>query len=102
VTVSAFVQDPNAVRKYGIDWTLDPGDTITASAWTLLEDDGVTTTTAMTMSTPQFTNAPSPKTVVTLSYPAPVVGTTVYAVNHVTTAGGGQEDHTLIITFIEE
>lgn len=102
MTVSAFIQDPNAVRNYGIDWTLDPGDTITVSTWTRLKDDGTTATTDIIIGTTQFTNTPTPKTTVRLSWSPPAIGTTVLVVNHVTTAAGLQEDHTLIITCIQE
>lgn len=97
MTVSAFIQDPNAVRVYGIDWTLDPGDAITASTWTRFADDGVTATTEITIGTTQFTNTPAPKTTVLLSYPTPVIGKTYHVVNGITTASGHKEDHTLII-----
>lgn len=102
MTVSAFIQDPNAVRNYGIDWTLDPGDTITVSTWTRLKDDGATATTDIIIGTTQFTNTPTPKTTVRLSWSPPAIGTTVLVVNHVTTAAGLQEDHTLIVTCIQE
>lgn len=97
MAVSAFVQDPNVVRTYGVDWTLDPGDTITASTWTRFKDDGATATTEITIGTTQFTNTPAPKTTVQLSYPAPVLGVTHFVVNHVTLASGQTGDHTLIM-----
>lgn len=97
MTVSAFTQDPNAVRTYAIDWILDPGDSITVSAWARYADDGVTATTEITIGTTQFTNTPTPKTTVQVSYPAPVIGKTHHVTNHITLASGQTGDHTLIM-----
>jgi hypothetical protein len=102
MTVSAFTQDPNIARVYGIDWTLDPGDSITASTWARFKDDGVTATTEITIGTNQYTNTPTPKTTVLLSYPAPVVGTTHWVTNHITLASGQTADHTLIVLCLNE
>lgn len=102
MTVSAFVQDPNVSRKYGIDWALDSGVTITDSVWEEYQDDGATLTTEIVTSTAQFTNSPTPKTAVTVSYPVPVVGKTHYVTNHITASDGQTGDHSLIILCSQE
>lgn len=82
--IAAFVKDPNAVSDYAIDWTLLSGDTITVSTWTV--DTGITKGTDSFSAT---------KTTVWLS--GGTAGVTYKCVNHITTAGGRQEDHTIII-----
>lgn len=92
MVVSVYVQDPNDVQDYAVDWTLAPGDTITASTWT--PDVGVT------VHSEAFANTPIPQTVVWVSVAA--AGTTVNIVNHITTAQGRQKDHTITIQCQEE
>lgn len=92
MAVSAFVKDPEDNIDFVIDWTLATGDTITASTFTA--DAGIT------VGTTQFTNTPTPKTVVWLS--GGTDGITYNVVNHITTAAGRQKDHTLIILVQEE
>lgn len=83
--ISAFVKDPNAVSDYAVDWTLNTGgDSITASTWT--PDSGITVNSS------SFTTT---KTVVWLS--GGTLGVNYRVVNHITTAGGRQEDKTIII-----
>lgn len=103
MAVSAFIQDPHAVQPYGVDWTLDPGDTITVSTWTAFEDDGSTVTTDITVSATQFTNLPAPRTTVRLSFPDDsVIGRTFHVVNHIETAAVSEGDKTLFITCGQE
>lgn len=97
MAVSAYTQDPNDITPYGIEWELNPGDTIVSSVWSRFKDDGVTATTEIAIGTEQMTNTPTPKTAMRLSYPAPVVGTTHHVVNQVTTAAGLKGSHTLIV-----
>lgn len=97
MAVSAFVQDPNITRTYGITWSVDTGDSITASTWARYKDDGVTASTDITIGTTQFTNTPVPKTTVTLSYPTPIPGVTLWVTNHITLASGQTGEHTLIM-----
>jgi hypothetical protein len=87
--LSQYVQDPNDVQPYAVNWTLDPGDAITASTW--VADTG------MTVGANSFVNSPAPQTLVKMSFSAGVLGTFYHVVNHITTAQGSQKDHTITI-----
>ena len=85
--------DPDAVLDYEFDWTawLKEGDTITAASWAVtgadealvVDDESNTTTT----------------TKVWLS--GGTAGVTYRATCHVTTAGGRQDDRTLMVRVAE-
>lgn len=91
--VSAFVKDPNASLPYGINWELDVGDSIATSVWSC-DIDGVTITF------PQYTNTPTPKTLVRVS--GGTGGVEYPVVNRITTANGSVAEHTLLILVEEQ
>lgn len=83
--IAAFVKDPNAVNDYSVDWTLNTGgDSIVGSTWVAPAGITVDSSTFNTK-----------KTIVWLS--GGTVGVNYRVVNHITTAGGRQEDKTIII-----
>jgi hypothetical protein len=97
LTVSAYIQGPNDIQDYAVTWTLDAGDTITASTW-------ASDITGITVGTNSFNNTPGvspanplglPETFVRLSNPA--AGFEYNVTNHITTAHGKQKDHTIQI-----
>ena len=82
---NTFIKDPQAILDYTVNWeTWLDGDTISASSWTvptgLTEDSD--------------SNGDSTATVWLSSG---TVGKTYEIVNHITTAGGREEDKTLVI-----
>ena len=82
-----FVKDPNATLDFDVDWTLWlNGDTIVASSWTV--PAGLTTPFADT-----FTAAGIAK----VWLGGGTVDSAYACVNHITTAGGRQDDRTLTI-----
>ncbi|AZG48854.1 phage fiber-tail adaptor protein [Gordonia insulae] len=84
---STIEKDPNAKLDYGINWSdwLRPGDTITASTWTVTGPDA-----ALVNSDPGFTT-----TEATVWLAGGTLGKTYDAVNHITTAQGREDDRTL-------
>lgn len=85
-----FTKDPQAVLDYVINWaTWLDGDTISASTWTV--PDGLTQPFVSSATT----------TTATVWLGGGTVDTAYNVVNHITTAGGRQNDATLRI-FIRE
>lgn len=88
--LAAYIQDPEDVLDYTVDWShwLETGDTLVDSTWTsssvnmALSDDSFTTTTATVW--------------VTFGVDAEE-GDQYEAVNHITTDDGRQKDRTLFI-----
>jgi len=82
---NTFIKDPDAVLDYTINWAawLD-SDTISDSSWTV--PSGLTKST-------EFIS----DTLVTLWLIGGTAGTTYNILNHITTAGGREEDQTLEI-----
>lgn len=81
------IKDPQAVLNYGFDWTTKGWlgtDTITASTWTITPGLAIDSHTHDTTST-------------TVWLSGGTAGTTYSATNHITTAGGRQDDRTLTI-----
>ena len=80
-----FIKDPDATLDYIIDWSDWLGtDTISASTWTVpggitKESDSNTTTTS------------------TIWLSGGAMGTIYEVINHITTLGGRENDHTLKI-----
>lgn len=81
-----FTKDPDAVLDYKIDWSSWLGtDTITASSWTA--EDGIT------IDSNEFDDT---ETVVWLS--GGTEGYRYVVTNHITTAGGREDDRSIKIT----
>jgi hypothetical protein len=90
-----FIQDPDAVLNYAVNWSLDDGDTIASSTWT--------PATGINVEADSFTNMPAPQAVARISFPAGTTpGGPYKVVNHITTTQGLAGDKTLIITCQEE
>lgn len=82
---NAFLHDPQAVLDYKVDWTAWLGsDTIASSTWTvpagITKNSDSATTTAATIWMQGGTD-----------------GTDYTLVNHITTAGGRQEDQSIVL-----
>jgi len=83
--IPTYDKDPNAVVDYSIDWATWLGtDTIATSAWTV--PTGITTVTNTNTTT---------TTTVWLSGGS--LGQRYLCTNHITTAGGRQEDQSIMI-----
>lgn len=84
-----FRKDPQAILDYQIDWSswLQGGDTISASTWTV--PSGLTRTNDVFTST---------TTTVWLS--GGTAGQRYEVINHVTTAGGREDDRTIYISVV--
>jgi hypothetical protein len=75
-----FIKDPQAVLDYQIDWAAWLGsDTISASTWTA--ETGIT-----------IASSTNTTTTATVWLSGGTVGTSYVATNHITTAGGRQDD----------
>lgn len=97
MAVSAYIKDPNAVRDFSVTWLLDEGDTITASTWVAAASNP---DLVIAIGANSFINTPAPQTLVRLS--GGTFGKEYLVINHITTAQGHQEDHTLIVLCVEE
>lgn len=87
---NSFTKDPNATLDYLVNWsTWLNGDTISASTWAI--PSGLT----------QPFSATNTTTTATVWLAGGTAGDTYSVVNHITTAGGRQNDATLKI-FIQE
>lgn len=90
--MTTFIKDPDAVLDYKIDWSdwLEPlTDTIAASSWTA--DTGITI---------DSNSFDDDETVVWLS--GGTTGTKYGVTNHITTAGGREDDRTIYIKIREQ
>jgi len=86
-----YLADPNAVLDYVVDWTAWlTTDTITASTWTV--GTGITQTTPA----PSFTT-----TKATIWLTGGTEGTTYRITNHITTAGGRQNERSFTVQVID-
>jgi len=86
-----YLADPNAVLDYVVDWTAGLGsDTITASSWVVAA--GITQTTPA----PSFTT-----TKATIWLTGGTVGSTYRITNHITTAGGRQDERSFTVQVID-
>lgn len=88
---SIYVKDPDATKDYKItwNWVADAGDTITASTWA--EDPG-NPDTAITIVSSSFTTNTA-----TVTVAGATLGKVYAIVNHITTAGGRQDDQTIYL-----
>lgn len=81
------IQDPQAIKDYKIDWSdwladaPTPGDTISASSWTVHTD--------LTATTEGFDDDSA-----TIWLAGGTVGETYEIINHITTAAGREDDCT--------
>jgi len=86
-----YLADPAAVLDYAVDWTAGLGsDTITASSWVV--GAGITQTTPA----PSFTT-----TKATIWLTGGTVGSTYRITNHITTAGGRQDERSFTVQVID-
>jgi hypothetical protein len=84
---------PDALRYFTNDWSdtyyISGGDTIVTSTWTVaagLTNESSSHTTTSTTIWIEFTESP-----------APVIGQQYLVTNHIVTAGGIEDDETIII-----
>lgn len=89
-----YVKDPNAVLDYTIDWTawLPGSDTITNATWTVQS----TAAGAVVVEDVAVANHSS-----TVWLSGGVVGEKYTVTNHITTAGGRQDDRSIVISIKE-
>lgn len=86
----AQIKDPQAVKDYGFIWAPWLGsDTITASTWA--SDNGIT------INSSSFTT-----TTTTVWLSGGTEGLVYNIVNHITTAGGRQDDRTLVVQVVSQ
>lgn len=85
-----FTKDPDAILPYQVDWSdwMPAGDTLTDSEW---EADAGITVDSDTNTT----------TVTTIWLSGGAVGAVYSLTNHVTTAGGREDDRTITVTIRE-
>jgi hypothetical protein len=83
--------DPNDRADYVINWTLDTGDIISASAWSIVDPS-----TGLSITTTTFTDS---TTSVWLTGGA--AGDSAKLLNHITTAAGRQFDQTVTLKIKE-
>lgn len=84
---ASITKDPNAVLDYRFnwaDWLAEVGDTISASTWT--PDTGITKDSSANTTT-----------TATVWLSGGTAGQSYEVVNHITTAGGRQDDRTLLV-----
>jgi hypothetical protein len=100
VATSFYVKDPNALLDYDVDWNkpgdawLLSGDTIVSSTFTVVDTGIVLGTGGFA---PSFTTT---KTKVWVSGGS--LGQEHRVVNHVVTAQGREEDHTLVFLIAQK
>ena len=89
----AYLKDPSAVLDFGFDWQLwlASGETISASTWTITEDETSPSTTLFKASDTHNTTA----TTAWLSGGTP--GVDYVLTNHITTSAGRQDDRSMTI-----
>ena len=83
--------DPNDVADWVINWTLDTGDIITASSWSITD-----ASTGLTIQTSTFTDD---TTSVWLT--GGTAGDNAKLLNHITTQGGREFDQTVTLKIKE-
>lgn len=83
--------DPDDVADYVINWTLDTGDIITASTWSIVDDS-----TGLTIQTTSFTDGTA-----SVWLTGGTAGDNAKLLNHITTQGGRQFDQTVTLKIKE-
>lgn len=88
---SSYIKDPDAIKDYKLDWTLWlDGDTISDSEWAVtggdIEIDSDESTTVQTVAWVSGGTA----------------GTRGQITNHITTAGGREDDWSIVFTIMDQ